>query len=142
MAKVEVVLQKFMAPAPDDWDPVRSDVSAELSRDMKDLKFGWGNENTYDTCHRGISPFAVLQVSMEQQNKRCKVQERAERATHLSTADGRSLEADPGSNYNMLSLIWRYICMLTVLFGADSGHFIEVQGVFQVFADKSAVYRI
>jgi hypothetical protein len=74
---------------------------------MKDLKFGWGNENTYDTCHRGISPFTVLQVSMEQQNKRCKVQERADRATHLSTDDVRSLEADPGccpgSHYNMLS---------------------------------------
>jgi hypothetical protein len=52
------------------------------------------------------------------------------------------MEADlgycPGSYYNMLSLIWRYICMLTVLlFGAGFGYLIEVQGVFQAFADKS-----
>jgi hypothetical protein len=83
---------------------------------------------------------------MEQQNKCRKVQKCAERATHLSTDDVRSMEADPGccpgSYYNMLSLIWRYICMLTVLFGAGCGHLIEVQGVFQVFADKSAVYEL
>ena len=60
MAKVETALQKFLAPAPDDWDPVRIFVLAELSRDMKDIKFGWGNDNTYDTCHRRILPFTVL----------------------------------------------------------------------------------
>ena len=112
---------------------------------MKDLKFGWGNENTYDTCHRGISPFAVLQVSMEQQTKRRKVQERADRATHMSTDDVRSLEGDPGccpgSYYNMLSLIKRYIRLLTVLFGAGCTHLLEVQAVFQVLSDKSAIYE-
>ena len=145
MPKVEAVLQQFLAPAYNDWDPIRIYVSAELVRDMKDLKFGWGNENTYDTCHRGISPFAVLQVSMEQQTKRRKVQERADRATHLSTDDVRSLEGDPGccpgSYYNMLSLIKRYIRLLTVLFGAGCTHLLEVQAVFQVLSDKSAIYE-
>jgi hypothetical protein len=86
MVKVEAVLQKFMAPAVDDWDPIRVYILQELVRDMKDLKFGWGNKNTYDTCHWGISPFAVLQVLMEQQTKRWKTRERAERATFLSVA--------------------------------------------------------
>ena len=82
---------------------------------------------------------------MKQQNKRRKVRERADWATHLSTDDVRSMEADdpgccPGSYYNMLSFkIRRYIRMLTVLFGAGCGHLIEVQGVFQVFADKSTL---
>jgi hypothetical protein len=145
MPKVEAVLQQYLAPAHNDWDPIRIYVSAELVRDMKDLKFGWGNENTYDTCHRGISPFAVLQVSMEQQTKRRKVQERADRATHLSTDDVRSLEGDPGccpgSYYNMLNLIKRYIRLLTVLFGAGCTHLLEVQAVFQVLSDKSAIYE-
>ena len=51
MVKVEAVLQKYLAPPPDDWDPIRLYVLQELVRDMKDLKLGWGNENTYDTCH-------------------------------------------------------------------------------------------
>ncbi|KAI2490032.1 hypothetical protein MHU86_24547 [Fragilaria crotonensis] len=116
MVKVEAVLQKFLTPAPNDWDPIRVYVSQELVRDMKDLKFGWGNENTHDTCHRGISPFAVLQVSMDQQTKRRKTQERADRATYLSTDDVRALEAEPGC------------CP-------------EVQGVYQVLAEKIAVYE-
>ena len=145
MVKVEAVLQKFLAPAPDHWDPIRVYVSQELVRDMKDLKLGWGNENAHDTCHRGISPFAVLQVSMDQQTKRRKTQERADRATYLSTEDVRALEADPGccpaSYYGMLTLLKRYIHLLTVLFGAGCSHLTEVQGIYQVLAEKVAVYE-
>ena len=145
MVKVEAVLQKFLAPAPDDWDPIRLYVSQELVRDMKDLKLGWGNENAHDTCHRGISPFAVLQVLMDQQTKRRKTQERADRATYLSTEDVRALEAEPGccpgSYFAMLTLLRRYIRLLTVLFGAGCSHLTEVQGIYQVLAEKVAVYE-
>jgi hypothetical protein len=51
MVKVEVVLQNFMAPAADDWDLIQVYALQELVHDVKDLKFRWGNENTYDTCH-------------------------------------------------------------------------------------------
>ena len=145
VAKAEAVLQRYFAPDPTDWDPVKIYVSTELTRDMKDLRFGYGNENTYDTCHRGISPFAVLQVSMEQQNKRRKIQERADRATHLSTDDVREMEAEPGScpstYYSMLSLLRKYIRLLTVLFGPGCAHLAEVQGVYQILSAKSAVYE-
>jgi hypothetical protein len=145
MVKVEAVLQKCLAPAPDDWDPVRVYISQELVRDVKDLKFGWGNENTYDTCHRGMSPFAVLQVSMEQQTKRRKTQERADRATFLSTDDVRALETEPGccppNYYGMMSLLKRYIHLLTVLFGARCSHLSEVQGIYMVLAEKIGVYE-
>ena len=145
MVKVEAVLQKFLTPTPNDWDPIRVYISQELVRDMKDLKFGWGNENTHDTCHRGISPFAILQVSMDQQTKRRKTQERADRATYLSTDDVRALEAEPGccpaSYHGMTNLLRRYITLLSVLFGAGCSHLTEVQGVFQVLAEKIAVYE-
>jgi hypothetical protein len=112
---------------------------------MKDLKFGWGNENTHDTCHRGISPFTVLQqVSTDQPTKHCKTQERADRATYLSTDNVRALEAErgccPASYHWMLNLLKRYICLLTVLFDAGCSHLTEVQGVYQLLAEKIAVY--
>jgi hypothetical protein len=146
MVKVEAVLQKFLAPAPDDWDPICLYVSQELVRNIKeDLKLGWGNENVHDTCHRGMSPFAVLQVSVDQQTKRRKTQEQADRATYLSTEDVRALEAKPGccpgSYYAMLTLLRRYIRLLTVLFGAGCSHLTEVQGIYQVLAEKVAVYE-
>ena len=145
MVKVEAVLQKYLVPPQDDWDPIRLYVSQELVRDMKDLKLGWGNKNTYDMCHRGITPFAVMQVSMDQQTKRRTMQERGERATYLSTEDVRAPEAEPGcciaSYHNMLNLLKRYIRLLTVLFGAGCSHLTEVWGVYQVLAKKGAVYE-
>jgi hypothetical protein len=111
---------------------------------MKDLKFGWGNKNTHHSCHRGISPFTVFQVLTDQQTKRRKTQEQADRAIYLSTDDVRALEAEPGccpaSYHGMLNLLERYICLLTVLFGVGCSHLTEVQGVYQVLAEKIAVY--
>jgi hypothetical protein len=145
MVKVEAELQKFLAPAPNDWDPISVYALQELVRDMKDLKFGWGNENTHDTCQRRISPFTVLQVSTDQQMKRHKTQERADCATYLSIDDVRALEAKPGccpaSYRGMLNLLKRYIQLLTVLFGAGCSHLTKVQVVYQVLVEKIAVYE-
>ncbi len=146
MVKVQAILQKFLAPAPNDWDPISVYASQELVRDMKNLKFGWGNENAHDTsCHRGISPFNILQVSTDQQTKCRKNQERSDRATYLSTDDVRALEAKPGccpaSYHWMLNLLKRYIRLLMVLFGVSCSHLTEVQGVYQVHAEKIAIYE-
>ena len=40
----------------------------------------------------------------------------------------------------MLTLLRRYICLLTGLFGAGCFHLTEVQGIYQVLAEKVAVY--
>ena len=145
MIKGEAVLQKFLAPAPNSLDPISVYASQELVCDMKDLKFGWGNDNTHNTCHRGISPFSVLQVSKDQQTKRRKTQEQEDCATYLSTNKVGALEAEQScclaSFHGMLNLLKRYIRLLTVLFGAGCSHLTEVQGVYQVLAEKVAVYE-
>ena len=41
----------------------------------------------------------------------------------------------------MLTLLKRYIRLLTVLFGTRCAHLLEVQGVYQVLAEKAAVYE-
>ena len=41
----------------------------------------------------------------------------------------------------MLTLLKRYICLLTVLFRARCSHLTEVPGVYQVLAEKIAVYE-
>ena len=69
VAKVEAVVQITLHPTRRTGIRVKIYVSMELTRDMKDLRFGYRNEKTYGKCHR-ISPITMLQVSMEQQNKR------------------------------------------------------------------------
>ena len=39
-------------------------------------------------------------------------------------------------------LLKRYIRLLTVLFGAGCSHLTEVQGIYQVLAEKMAVYEV
>jgi hypothetical protein len=82
---------------------------------------------------------------MEQQNKRRRIQERADRATHLSTDDVCEMEAEPGScpstYFTILGLLKKYIQLLTVLFGPGCAHLAEVQGVYQILSAKSAVYE-
>jgi hypothetical protein len=72
------------------------------------------------------------------------MKERAECATFLSTDDvSKSLEAEPRccppTYYEMLSLLKRYIRLLNVVFGTRCAHLLEVQGVYQVLAEKAAV---
>ncbi len=63
----------------------------------------------------------------------------------LSTDDVRALEAEPGycpaSYHVILNFLKRYIRLLTVLFGAGCSHLTEVQGVYQVLAEKITVYE-
>ena len=67
--KVEAVLQNFLLPTDEELDPVKVYVSPELVRDIKDLRFGYDNDLSFENCHRGISPFAVMAVAMEHQAK-------------------------------------------------------------------------
>ena len=46
-------------------------VTTDLAKDIKKLNFGYSNNWSYDTCHRGISPFVVIGVSMATASKCC-----------------------------------------------------------------------
>jgi hypothetical protein len=39
-------------------------VTADLAKDVKELNFGNNNDLTYDNCHRGLSPFALIGVAI------------------------------------------------------------------------------
>ena len=133
MSKLELVLQQYLSADPYDPDPVLVYTSQELIKDIKDLRFGYNEDLSYASCHHGLSPFAVLTVPMETQVKRRKVQERASRATFLSTMDVQTLEADPGicpSTYHGLhDLLRKYMKLLRVMFGDDCQHLQEIKGI-------------
>ena len=86
-----------------------------------------------------------MAVTVEHQAKRRRIQERAERATFLSTSDVQTLEADPGqcptSYHGMRELLRRYIKLLDVLFLPTCPHAIEVHALFQLLGQMVAVYE-
>jgi hypothetical protein len=145
VSKVEAVLQNYLAPTSEELDPVRIYVSPELVRDIKELKFGYDNDLSFENCHRGISPFCVMSVTVEHQAKRRRIQERADRATFLSTADVQTMEAEPGqcptTYHGMRDLLRRYIKLLEVLFLPTSAHVTEVRALFQLLGQMVQVYE-
>ena len=117
---------------------------------MNDLKFGWGNKNTHNPCcHQGILPLCgppslhgptnkTPQDPWPGKGRSCLfVYRRSQGST------GRQAGCSMTSCHGMTNLLKRYICLLTVLFGVDcSQHLAEVQGVYQLLAEKIAVYEL
>ena len=135
LPKVETMLKNYLTATADELDPVKIYVSPELVRDVKELRFGYDNDLSFENCHRGISPFCVMAVSVENQAKRRRVQEKAERATFLSTADVQTLDKEPGQCPNSYrgkrELLRRYLKLLKVLFLPMCPHALEVRALFQ-----------
>ena len=69
MTKIEAVLQNYLLLTEEELDPVKIYVSPELVRDVKELRYGYDNDLSYENCHRGISPFCVMAVTVEHQAK-------------------------------------------------------------------------
>ena len=95
-SKVAKVLHEALRPTDDEDTPVNIFVSADLAKDIKELNLGYGNDKSFDSCHRGISPFGVLAVSQETASFRRRAAERAQHAMMLSMEDVTSMESGPG----------------------------------------------
>jgi hypothetical protein len=80
---VTEILRKILTPEEHDDNPVSIFVARDMAADLKALNFGFGGDTSYETCHRGISPFAVAAVSQENARYQRRMQERTRRTTHF-----------------------------------------------------------
>lgn len=58
-------------------------VSQDLVKGVKHLRFGFGNDCSYEMCYRGISPFAVVSATTEQASHRHRQLDRLNTAVPL-----------------------------------------------------------
>ena len=58
-----------------------------MAKDLKELNFGYNNDLSYDTSHRGLSPFAVIGVSMLEASKRRRHADWFYRTSQLTLAE-------------------------------------------------------
>jgi hypothetical protein len=145
MAKVDTLLHQCLVPPEDSEVPVHIFVTQDMVRDLKDLRFGWNGDMSFETCHRGISPFAVVAVNQENASRRKRAQERARRATHLTPGDVENLETLPGlcpHNYDGLPrLLSAYLRFLRVLCGSMCNHYLEVVKTRRMLCKHVAIYE-
>jgi hypothetical protein len=64
-AKVKALLEDIFRPD-DDFSlaAVQINVTDELAKDIKNINLGYNKDMSYECCHRGILPFAMIGVSM------------------------------------------------------------------------------
>ena len=122
-------LSNFLVPGE---KPISVMMTSELAKDIQGFKFDiGGGAYDYETCHRGITPFAVIAVSHDVMNKRRRLDDAAALATFRSAGDILALEAGPGmcpSTYDSTEkLLLRYVRLLEFLFGPGCRHLIEVK---------------
>jgi hypothetical protein len=96
-------------------------VTADLAKDIKELNFGYNNDLTYDNCHRGISLFAMIGVSMATASKRRRHEDRFSRTSTLTLAEVAMAEttpdAIPSEYHGMINLLKRYVKLLRLVVG-------------------------
>jgi hypothetical protein len=102
-------------------------MTANLAKDVKELNFGYNHDLTYDNCHRGLSPFAMIGVSMATASKRRRHEDRFSRTSTLTLAEVASAEttpdAIPSGYHGMLNLLKRYVELLRLVVGPRCGHY-------------------
>jgi hypothetical protein len=133
-ARVKALLEDVFRP--DDLfslTHVHLGVTTDMAKDIKELNFGYSNDWSYDTCHRGLSPFAVIGVSMATASKRRRQADRFTRTTNLTLNEVTQAETSPDplptEYHGLVNLLRRYVELLRHLVGERSGHFVEVMRI-------------
>jgi uncharacterized membrane protein YgcG len=142
--RVQAVLEARLKPEVDCDHLVSMYVSRDMAKDIKELRFGYGGDKDYKSCHRGISPFAVVPVSAEAAWSKRMAQLRESRISLITSKDARDMETSPGScptSYDGIQrVLMAYTTFLKKLFGEYCDHYLEVVRIRRTLSRKVATY--
>lgn len=136
--KVKAVMRELLVPDEDDsFQAIQILVTNEMAKDFKDLEFGYNGDTSYSTCHRGISPFMVIPVSLAVASQRRRAADRYARVggnLTLEEVTGAETAPDstPRSYTELMDLLRSYMFYLQRLFGARCSHFQEVRAITRI----------
>jgi hypothetical protein len=137
-ARVKAVMRELLVPDDDDsFQAIHILVTDEMAKDFKNLEFGYNGDASYTTCHRGVSPFMVIPVSLAVASQRRRAADRyAKVGGNLTLDEVTGAETTPDStprNYTeLMDLLRSYIFVLQRMFGARCGHFLEARAITRI----------
>ena len=128
VGRVRALLEDILRPH-DDFSALTTvvvHVTDDLAKDVKENNNGYRNDRTYDTCHRGLSPFTVVNVSMSTMSSRSRKADQLKQAAFLTPADvagGDSFPDPIPTRYiDAMELLKRYLCLLDAIVGSNCHH--------------------
>jgi hypothetical protein len=84
-ARIKGLLEDIFRPADlFSLESVQSSATDDMAKEIKNLNYGYNNDVSYESSHRGISPFAVIGVSMATASRRCRQADRYTRTSNLT----------------------------------------------------------
>ena len=114
-------------------DSVQLSATDEMAKDVKDLNYGHNNDLSYASSHRGISPFAVIGVSMATASRRRRQADRYSRTSNLTLAEVAMADSNPDpiptDYHGTVNLLRRYTMFLQHIVGPRSAHYVEVRRI-------------
>jgi hypothetical protein len=145
--RIQGVMRELLVPDEDDtFNTVHVLVTEEIAKDFRNLDFGFNGDTSYSTCHRGISPFMVIPVSMTQASQRRRAADPYARVgSNLTLADVAGSETTPDAtppNYReLMDLLKCYCFVLQRMFGARCNHFQEVRAITRILGRKRREFQ-
>jgi hypothetical protein len=133
-ARVKALLEDIFRPADlFSLESVQLSATDEMAKDIKNLNFGHNNDLSYESSHRGVSPFAVIGVSMATASRRRCQADRYSRTNNLTLAEVTMADTNPDpiptDYHGTVNLLRRYTMFLQHLVGPRSDHYVEVRRI-------------
>jgi hypothetical protein len=126
-------------------ETVKLSTSDEMAKDIKNLNFGHDNDISYESSHRGISPFTVIGVSMETASRRRRQAERYTRTSNLTLAEVTMADTTPDpipkDYHGTVNLLRRYTMFLQHTVGLRSDHYLEVRRITAELNNQQQVFE-
>jgi hypothetical protein len=86
--RTKALLEDILRPDDDfSLSAVQLTVTDDMAKDFKEINLGYNNDLSYESLHRGKSPFAVIGISMALASKRRRVADCYARTNNLTLAD-------------------------------------------------------
>jgi hypothetical protein len=104
-----------------------------MAKGIKEINLGYNNDLSYDTSHHGVSPFAVIGVSMATASRRRRHANRFTRTTNLTVAEVAMSDTTPDpiptEYHGTINLLRRYLEFLRRVVGERCEHHVEVRRI-------------
>jgi hypothetical protein len=133
-ARIKALLEDIFRPTDMfSLESVQLNATDDMAKEVKNLNYGYNNDVTYESCHRGISPFAVIGISMATASRRRRQADRYTRSSNLTLREVSMADKNPDpiptDYHGMVNLLRRYTMFLHHLVGDRSGHYVEVRRI-------------
>jgi hypothetical protein len=133
-ATVKALLEDIFRPADlFSLESVQLSATDEMAKDVKTLNYGHNNDLSYESSHRGVSPFTVIGVTMATASRRSRQADRFSRTSNLTLAEVTMADTNPDpipkDYHGTVNLLRRYTMFLQHIVGHRSAHYMQVRRI-------------